>query len=229
MIKVENAQLEAASRLHLQLKGWKSSDKALERLAREFPRWDPESSLIKCVAVNGLYGTRVYTIVAMAERVGSIMQKPRSEFDIDLVTDIARPPPEQDGKQFVSFASKLCHFFCDSEKFPIYDSAARKALEYHQGERFPEGPICYKRYSDQFFELKRLCESSINVRDLDRYLWIFGLYGKYYGLSFLKPGRTKGEGEDVNGEVMKLFHSAASEDIANIRELVPPKFYQQRR
>jgi hypothetical protein len=135
---VTQQQICAALKLHGRLEQWRLSDSALQSLRDNMRGWEDEESLVKCVAINALYGTNVFAIVRMAKHVKSILKPLQGCCSDGLVEQVAlldfndgsRP------RQHVSFASKLCHFFVNDERYPIYDDAACKALRYHLGDGY---------------------------------------------------------------------------------------------
>src|SRR5689334_2551341 len=85
-----HSQIEAASRLHARLEGWRITDNALGQIRDRFPGFDKESCLVKSVAVNTLYGTQVLAIVRMARHVHETLSHcDTSTVGIDLVEQLA--------------------------------------------------------------------------------------------------------------------------------------------
>ena len=136
-VPLTQQQVKSACQLHDRLKQWKRSDDALLRLHTSLPGFGAAECLLKCVAVNTLYGTQVLAIIRMADHVCNqlaIGQDPRRS--PELVERIATLPTTGDEtiRHFISFAAKFCHFFVDPEEFPIYDEAARDVLKLHLGK-----------------------------------------------------------------------------------------------
>src|SRR5689334_15658030 len=129
-------QIEAAIRLQHKLSGETPSERALDILSEHLPNWDLESCLVKSAALNQLYFTNVKPFMRAVRHVHHVMsQEGQAVGDYDLVERLARLP-SMDGQRswtLFSFASKLAHFFIDSEHFPIYDSFADKMLRHHLG------------------------------------------------------------------------------------------------
>ncbi len=203
-------QLEAAKRLHGHLTQWVTSDNALAAMAQAFPQWDVESSLLKVAAINQLYGTNLYAVARMATHVTNIIQTADLATEgVQLVERLARLPQiEGQTKQWrhYSFASKLAHFFIDSDQFHIYDSYVVTMLKYHLGRKG------YRRDNGQPYitfvaNLARLCDLSgvaAQGRDLDHYLWIAGEYHAW----------RKDHNAPINREVLALFQEAPTSDVA---------------
>lgn len=201
---VTQKQIDAALRMHERLAQWSISDNALKCLRDKMPGWSAEESLLKCVAINALYGANVFAITRMAQHVTSALALPPGSAD-SLVEHVALPHLSQGGtpRRHVSFASKLCHFFICAERYPIYDEAACKALRYHldaaycHDDRSPYSAFCRN------LEALRTASHTISAtaRQLDRYLWIVGLYMRY--LRWRKAGAKRAP--IVNVELLTEF------------------------
>ena len=101
---------------------WKLSETALESLAEKLPDFSPEACLLKTVAVNAIYGTQLLATVRMAKHVEKLLSNLSVEsLGPEIVQQIDSLPAldGQKKRMAVSFASKFCHFFVDSERFPI--------------------------------------------------------------------------------------------------------------
>lgn len=66
---VSQKQIVAANLFHDRMELWRTANSALHRLRDNVPGWDAEASLLKCIAVNALYGTQVFAIARMAQHV----------------------------------------------------------------------------------------------------------------------------------------------------------------
>jgi hypothetical protein len=213
-------QIEAACRLHLRLKQWRLSDAALTRLSQDVSGFGPEACLLKCVTVNTLYGTQVLAIVRMADHVWQVLAKhPIEDLGPDIVKHIARLPSSGDDKQrkFVSFAAKFCHFFIDQERFPIYDEAAREVLKLHLGQKAlvvdEEDP--YTAFCSNLNLLRNAAQIQGSGRDLDRYLWITGMYMKWLRVK----GKPK---QQMNVELRGMFENPGQDMENELAALLPP-------
>ena len=219
-VALTQQQVDAACRLHQRLKQWRLADAALLRLRDLAPGFDSESCVLKAVAVNTLYGTQVMAIVRMAEHVKTVIAKVElNRAGSDLVERIAALPDAAGTveRRFISFAAKFCHFFVDEERFPIYDEGARNAIELHLGsdavvidDIHPYGVYCQN--------LMRLrVEAMINgpCRNLDRYLWIVGMYIKWRALRE-KPKQR------MNVELRELFETPDVSAAVELNALLPP-------
>ncbi|MGQ0750999.1 MAG: hypothetical protein ACT4PS_10735, partial [Betaproteobacteria bacterium] len=208
-------QIEAACRLHETLEGWRVSDAALLRLHHDRYGFDPEACLLKAVAVNALYGTQVYAIVRMAKHAHKILNQGNlASAGPELVEAIATLPANdgEKARQFVSFAAKFCHLFVDEERFPIYDDAARTMLVLHLGVYYrKDSKRPYAAFCKNFAALRELSKFRGPSRNLDRYLWIAGMYRRWSKGSRL-----------VNGELRRLFTKPNKKEAAVLEALLPP-------
>jgi len=182
-VPLRKGQIEAACRLHSRLKQWQLSDAALTRLATDIPGLGPEACLLKAVAVNTLYGTQVLAIVRMADHICRTLAGQSLEtLSPAIVKELAILPTsgEQKTRRFVSFAAKFCHFFIDPERFPIYDEAARDAIKLHLGPKALAANSAdpYAAFCSNLSQLRTAAQIQGAGRDLDRYLWITGMYTK---------------------------------------------------
>jgi hypothetical protein len=178
---------------------WAATDRAFERLGQHFG-WDREGCILKAAAINDLYSTRVYAIWRMAEHLMNLMVDPPND-PATLVEKIASLP-EDDGtaprKHFWSFASKICHFFVNGDRYPIYDSFCRDIILYHLGRNLysidTDNP--YRAFITNLNRLQELSGLSVTLRDLDRYLWLTGQYREWL---------KKGDKAQLNSELRSLF------------------------
>jgi hypothetical protein len=211
-------QVQAAMRLHDRMTGWHNTDAALLQLARTNPGFDGPSCLLKCVAVNALYGTQVWAIVPRAEYVASVLRTTNTATaGRDLVSRLARMAGDKRVRW--SFAAKFCHFFIDEERFPIYDDAARLMLRLHLGEQRyrASGSEPYEAFCDAFDRLRAVVKLDGRARDLDRYLWIAGMYARWLR-------RRKKKSVLVNAELLRLFKAPSKDDAGDLDAMLPRQF-----
>ncbi len=209
-------QIAAANRLHARLEQWQASDRALAGLAGRFPGFDLDSSLLKAVTINALYGTNVFAVVRMAQHVTAILSEADHPDGAELVERIAKLPiieGQATQRRHLSFASKFAHFFLDVERFPILDSYAAKMVDYHLGRglrvRNAEHP--YRAFLTNFGLLKQLAGWTGCNRELDHYLWIAGQYRTW----------RKNHEAPINAELSRLFAGAADGVEADLAVLLP--------
>ena len=179
------------------------------------PGWNEGTSLLKCVAIDTLYATNVFAIVKMAQHVTCVFETAKSLSADELVAQIALLDLG-DGKrarQHISFASKLCHFFVDEACFPIYDKGACDALRFHLGDDYyHDGANLYSSFQENPRRLKNASGITTTGREMDRYLWLVGMYMKW------KRSKSK---RMVNAALLRVFIRPASEDKADLAILVP--------
>ncbi len=214
-VPLTRAQIDAAGRLHQRLTRWWHTDAALDLLHTRIPGYGPEAVLIKASTLNALYGTNVYAIARMAEHVGQVMADTDPvEAGLDLAERIARLPPAEGRKQyrFHSFAAKFCHFFVNSERFPILDWYAEEMVRYHLGETnlVHCGDQRYVAFVENATRLAFAGGLPGPTRDLDRYLWLAGVYRYWL--------RTKKR--DINSEILATIERPSGEDARDIRGMM---------
>lgn len=220
-VPLSREQIAAANRLHRRLKQWTLSDSALARLAAQLPGFDAEACLLKAVAVNALYGTQVFAVVRMARHIEKVIaHKDVSAAHEDLVETIASLPPtdrQKTARRHHSFAAKFCHFFVDSERFPIMDSYADKMLKQHLGSALYEGDACrpYAAFIRNFQRLRAAANHSGTNRELDHYLWIAGQRLKW------KIRKDQGKEPKINAELNALFQNPSCDDAEDLEVLMP--------
>ena len=204
-VDLKVSQVEAATRLHSnsRLGGWRHTDAALDRLKTLFPDFDDvEEVLLQVVAVNQLYGANVFSVVPMARHVVNVMSRRPRLSGSDLVEAIS----SIGGRNHRSFASKFCHFFVDSKVYPIFDKYVGMTLNHHLGAEFPfhdgSNPPQYKTVLAALDAHRMRSNLGVAPRDLDRYLWLSGLYRSW------TLAKKKGKKPKINSEVAALFEAA---------------------
>jgi len=219
-IPLSQSQIEAANKLHEQLQQWQVTDRALYALHTKFPGFAIEATLLKVVAVNQLYGTYVLAVDRMTRQIVDVLSTKDNLDDISLVEKIA-----QLERKHTSFASKFAHFFIDKERFPIYDSFAEDMIKFHLGRqpciRPDKHP--YRAFVQNLARLKELAGSQLSCtnEELDRYLWLAGLYKAYKCRANPK----------INREVEDLFKSLSLGDApsALLQAMLPSEFANLKR
>ena len=138
------------------------------------------------VAVNQLYGANVFSVVPMARHIVSVMSQTPRLSDSDLVDEIA----SIGGRKHRSFASKFCHFYVDSKRYPIFDKYVGVTSS---------APPPYKNVLAALGTLQTRAKlADLPPRALDRYLWLSGLHRKW----------SMGTKPKINAEVAALFAAA---------------------
>lgn len=211
-------QVQAAVQLHHRMAGWQNTDAALLQLAKTNPSFDRASCLLKCVAVNALYGTQVWAILPRSEYIASVLASTNTATaGRDLVSRLAKMGGDKRVRW--SFAAKFCHFFIDEERFPIYDDAARLMLRLHLGEQGyrASGSEPYEAFCDAFDRLRAVVKLNGRARDLDRYLWIAGMYARWLR-------QRKKKSVLVNAELLRLFKAPSKEAATDLDAMLPHEF-----
>ncbi len=206
------AQIAAAGALRASLRQWQTTDQALSKLREVLPGFGPTETLLKVVAINGLYGTNVLALTRAARHV----QKVLASVDLTrsgpaLVESLAEIPTTPHGRprRHISFASKFAHFFCDPERFPIYDAYAERMVTLHLGPAATRNPARpYEAFTTNVDTLKRQYRLTHSFRELDGYLWIAGLYRAY-----LQGDRR------LNAELLRVFEKPTDQQRALLRKL----------
>ena len=140
----------------------------------------------------------------MSKWILEIMTKGPREAGPELVEKIAALP-SKDGdinREFTSFAAKFCHFFIDKETYPIFDEAARVTLKYHLGKRYEnDRPRPYAGFCRNIKSLREYASLRCGNAELDRYLWITGMYIRWLD-------HSEDENPIINEELLKFCKSA---------------------
>jgi hypothetical protein len=213
-------QIDVANRLYdNRLDQWRLSDMALYRLRDKVLGFDDEACLLKSLAINQLYGTRILAIIPMSNHVHDVLSRlDATAGGIELVDKIAAYRSAE-GKVIrrISFASKFCHFLIDDRRFPIYDEAVQQAIRFHLGgAQYLTSKDPDKKYQVFFENLQRLRKSADihgKDREIDHYLWIVGMY-----MRWKKPNTQ------INAELRRFFSEPSLVEKAELNEVLPENF-----
>ncbi len=225
-VPLSPSQVEAASALRTWMPAWVAADAALDLLRSLSDDAGLGVVLLKVAALDRLYGTNMYAIVPMAQHIVTVLAA-RPEDPIALVEAIAvlRPPPQKGrtaaeappppawAKTYWSFASKFVHFFLDPDRVPLYDAWAAQSLNYHLGPIRLGSSNPYRQFVQKVSVLRSLAGLSCSIRELDRYLWLSGMYREWSR----KPDRAP-----LSREVISLFTEQSPEVQRLLSVLVPP-------
>jgi hypothetical protein len=199
-VPLSGEQIAAAARLQEKhLPQWRAADEALEAVRTAFKAdFNYSANLVRIATVNTLYGTNLKAVHRMARHIEGILPKGAKLLEpAELVEAIAALPraPSERPRRHRSFASKFCHFFVNADDFPIFDSAARDALRLHLGSKsLREAESSYTGFCGALASLRRTYGLFVPARELDRYLWVAGMW-----LAFARGRR------DLNRELLALF------------------------
>jgi hypothetical protein len=206
------------------LSSWDEADRGVSELRRHFPdNTNRMHVLLKASAIDKLYSTRAGNIYWVANAVVAAMSdlegSPGRQYAdvVEIVDSISRhKASEHPGSdRCASFASKYCHFFLDGRVFPIYDSFALASIKSLLG-RVPRGLTPRRSEYRDFCERLDLLRvrdglESVGVRDMDRFLWLWGLW-------LAQRGREK---RVINEEVYDVFVSENTDVQLLVRSLEP--------
>ena len=223
-VTLDNIRAARKLRERAELKSWDDADDALERLAVCFPdNCKRADVLAKAAAIDKLYSTREANIYWVANAVVLVMQKVKAgEFvpvdAADVVNAISREKKVSHTKARYcpSFASKYCHFFVNDWVFPIYDSYADMAVRNLYG-RVKPGQITrdaspYREFCERVELLRKRDDlEAVDVREMDRYLWIWGQHLAQRG----------NDVQVVNEGVFLLFRSKDPDVRALLEDIQP--------
>ncbi|MEX0749315.1 MAG: hypothetical protein WD359_00770 [Dehalococcoidia bacterium] len=193
-VPLTSEQIHAATRIHDRLVSWKATDAALDELARSMPGFSLGECLVKASAINQLYGTNVYALGRMAEHIEQVLSEEQS---VDLVERLATLNTNGKPRRHLSFASKFAHFYIDKDRFPIFGGYAIERLRFHLSSvNLPtDNPPLFADYVAAHSALIALCRLGCTGRELDRYLWLGGLYRAW----------SRNPNAPINVEVRTLF------------------------
>ncbi len=108
------------------------AERGLFALQGCFPRYDPESVLLKVVALHSVDSSRTLPAARWAMHAHELLhaQDPRAA-GFELVDALAALPGTRpgDSKRATTLASRFAHYFVDVDRFPILDSWSESALD----------------------------------------------------------------------------------------------------
>ncbi len=197
-------QIDAANAIHdRHMPGWAGTDRALTLLAESVPGLETEAVTLKAAAVDRLYYTRHYRLGDAIGRIIEVLgpEPARPSTAEEGVTLVERIAPIEVGNKVRwhwSFASKFGHWFLH-DSLPIYDAWAIRAVRFHFG-RIRWRTTAYRDIAEHVDALRAASGLSCTTREMDRFLWLSGMYRAWGGAS----DRSK---LGLSGEVVGLFES----------------------
>ncbi len=204
-------------------------EKALADLFSAYPANDnPSHVLLKVVALNSLYSTRVLAVLKLADHIsgqGATLDPALAAGSAEAVDSIARIKIGEKDFAFYSFATKYCNWH-QPNLFPIYDSRVDKYLWLLK----KKGAFCCESFShhQDLYDYSIFCNimtafrgqfglSSFTFKEIDKFLWSQGesLWvaaeeGAREEASLASP--LLAEGEKVNPEAQQPETSIAFAD-----------------
>jgi len=214
-VPLDAERIQRSGRLREHVLGWVASDRALSDLADRFPDFGGSAVLLKTVAINSLYFTNVYAVVAVARHIESVLAQTDSRgAGPELVERLAAPALSGRPRRFRSFAAKFAHFFIDAERFPMLDGHAERMVRLHLGARnsHRDDAHRYVAFVRNFQILKQLAGWSGTTRALDQYLWLAGQYRAW----------RRNSNAEINAETRALFEHPPPGARADLDALLPP-------
>lgn len=188
-MKVDINKIKIAKSIYETLSRWKLVNKILTNFFNENKlNNSKEIVLIKIVLVDSFYKTNLKDQISIAEHIFSLpyLDEDIAKRDINVVERIAKC-----GKNYVSFASKFCHFH-NKPTFPIYDQYVCRALKKLIGWKISKNYSEFFRVINQFRNDNAL--SNVSYEDIDKFLWMYGLVD-----------RLKNNKEDINREILAAY------------------------
>lgn len=203
---------------------WDEADQGFSDLRRHFAdNTNRMNVLLKASAIDKLYSTRAGNIYWVANAVVAAMREledspgSRRADVVEIVDSISQHKASMypGSDRCASFASKYCHFFVDERVFPIYDSfalASVKSLLGRVSHGLTPGRSEYRDFCERLDFLRvRDGLDNVGVRDMDRFLWLWGLW-------LAQHGREK---RVINQDVYDVFVSKDPEVRFLVRSLEP--------
>jgi len=165
-------------------------DRALARLFAQYPgNTTQEEVLLKVAALNSLYYTSIFGVVAVAQHIVSLgVDALIAEGSPHVVEQIAVVELSRRRRRNYSFATKYCSWHAPSH-YPIYDSLVERLLWGYQNA---VGFHDFKRQDPQHYETFRAVIDAFRshfglgqftYKELDKFLW------KYAREVFVDRGR----------------------------------------
>lgn len=167
---------------------YRVEEAGLNDVFKKFPENNKlEQILIKVVLLNKFYSTNIMNPRKVADRIFELqIDNDLKKGDLDLVDKIATNIFKDDEKgeekirRFYSFATKYCHK-SKPDLYPIYDSNVAYILKAYRNNdkkhfKFKNDDLKdytkFKNIIDDFRKYYKL--ESLNYRELDHFLWIYG-------------------------------------------------------
>lgn len=209
--RISPEQITAATTIHDQhMPGWASTDRALRLVGQSVPGHDLDAVTVKAAVVDRLYYTRHYRLGEAIDRIVEVLAAPPAE-PVTVVERIAETTIGGRSRWYWSFASKYAHWFVD-EELPIYDSWAIRAVSHHFG-RMTWRTTAYRDFAGHVYALREASGLDCTIREMDRYLWMSGMYRAWVGAA--EKDRL-----GLSGEVRGLLESGGPVVRAELRVLL---------
>ncbi|MBE2184579.1 MAG: DUF4268 domain-containing protein [Anaerolineae bacterium] len=159
------------------------ADRELGELFRQLPDNVQYNHILRKVRkLNSYYGTRVWNLEGMAERILTLNIDSKLTKGLPEVVNEIALSPTKDGviRENYSFASKYCSWH-QPDDYPIFDSFVGIILEaYQHWDGFTDLGIenlrNYPIFKEIIFDFqKRYKLQEFSIKDLDKFLWLYGI------------------------------------------------------
>ena len=204
-------QITAASAIHdHHMPGWARADRTLAGLSDSVPGFSRTAITVKGTAVDRLCSIHHPRLGDAIERLVEVMASPPEE-PIAIVEAIAPITVSGQEHWHWGFASTFSHWFINGELSIQYHWAV-DAVAFHFARTDWTSPA-YRDFAEHVYALREASAPSCTIRELDRYLWLSGMYREWL------------EAEDrsrlgLNTEVQGLFGNAKPRVQRALRTLV---------
>jgi hypothetical protein len=210
---LQRAHIEASDRLWNRLEDLRRSDRALAALQGSLPTFDPESTLLKVLALHPFDTSKTHCGQPLAREIGELLRGVDGRrCGIEVVESLAAIADRHGKSSYdgLGFASRFAHHFLDSERFPVLDAWSERALQALLGGELlgSAGDGRYTRFARSFAHVAFPLALD-RRRRLVRWLWLAGQC-----TAWRANRRTA-----INRAVRELFE-AAPEELAR---LLPPE------
>lgn len=165
---------------------YKYGDSAIIKLFEAFPNNTTlEDIILKVSVINGLYSTSIYSVFRLAQHILECdIDEKIKEGNPKAVHQIAtghniRTRKNNTEINFYSFATKYCNWH-NQRKYPIYDGFVEKTLmTYKKQDKFSEFKKKDLKNFENFYQvildfMKYYNIDDKNMKDIDKFLWIYG-------------------------------------------------------
>jgi len=179
---IDNRTIAICSKAFTKHPTYGPADAAINKLVRFVPSNDKLTDvLLKVVAVNTLYATRIYSAFRMAEHIVTIkeLDKLLAEGSVAAVDKIRtghgiRRKGSRRDMDFYSFATKYCSFH-NSSSYPLFDDVVGTLVKkLVPGRRNLRDYAIFKQMIDQIRTDYSIAFG--NYKELDMGLWVYGGY-----------------------------------------------------
>ena len=196
------ARVAAVERLWARTPGLIQGERALFALQGCFPRYDPESTLLKVIALHSLDSSRTFPVARWAEHVThTLVGVDTLDASRELVDALAALPgvKRAEHRRALTFASRFAHYFVDADRFPVLDAWSEAELARLAPP--PNDDECvYVEFATRHAQLAAHAGMP-RARQLGHFLWLAGQYRVW----------SRNRRSSIQGVARALFESGAHE------------------